>query len=103
MVLSCPTPVNLELEELQALIVAAAQILRPGGTLCVISYHSLEDRIVKRAFRPPRPSNPWEEPALTPWLPITTKPIRPSEQEVGENPRAASARLRAVRRKGSGA
>lgn len=92
--------VNLELEELQALIVAAARFLRPGGTLCVISYHSLEDRIVKRAFRPPRPSELWEEPTETPWLPITTKPIRPSEEEVRANPRAASARLRAARRKG---
>ncbi len=92
--------VNRELEELQALLDSAARVIRPGGTLCVIAYHSLEDRIVKNAFRPPRPMDPWSEPAATPWIPLSTRPIRPSEEETRDNPRAASARLRAARRKG---
>ncbi|TMQ49183.1 MAG: 16S rRNA (cytosine(1402)-N(4))-methyltransferase RsmH [Candidatus Eisenbacteria bacterium] len=91
--------VNDELSELQALLHESASLLRPGGTLCVIAYHSLEDRIVKNAFRPPRPSDPNEPLTPTPWIPITKKPVRPSEEEVRRNPRARSAKLRAARRK----
>ena len=91
--------VNHELEELQALLDAAARIVKPGGTLVVIAYHSLEDRLVKNTIRPSRPLDPWVEPAETPWIALTPKPIRPSEDEVRANPRAASARLRAARRK----
>lgn len=91
--------VNRELEELESLLAAAARVIRPGGTLCVISYHSLEDRMVKNAFRPPRPLDAWMAPEPTPWIPLTPKPVRPSEEEIRGNPRAASARLRAARRK----
>ena len=91
--------VNQELEELRALLDAAARVVRPGGTLVVIAYHSLEDRMVKQAFRPPRPLDMWEEPAPEPWEPITPKPLRPSDDEVHDNPRAGSARLRAARRR----
>jgi len=91
--------VNHELEELRALLDAAARVVRPGGTLVVIAYHSLEDRMVKQAFRPPRPFDAWEEPAPEPWEPITPKPIRPDDAEVHDNPRAGSARLRAARRR----
>jgi 16S rRNA (cytosine1402-N4)-methyltransferase len=91
--------VNHELEELRALLDAAARVVRPGGTLVVIAYHSLEDRMVKQAFRPPRPLDMWEEPAPEPWDPITPKPLRPSDAEIHENPRAGSARLRAARRR----
>ncbi|HET9252142.1 MAG TPA: 16S rRNA (cytosine(1402)-N(4))-methyltransferase RsmH [Candidatus Eisenbacteria bacterium] len=91
--------VNREIEELGALLKSSARVIRPGGVLCVIAYHSLEDRMVKTAFRPPRPMDPWAEPEPTPWEPITRKPVRPSEEEIRENPRAASARLRAARRK----
>jgi 16S rRNA (cytosine1402-N4)-methyltransferase len=91
--------VNRELEELESLLRAASTLLRPGGTLCVIAYHSLEDRIVKNAFRPPRPSDPNVPLAETPWVPLTRKPIRPSDEEVRKNPRARSARLRAARLK----
>jgi len=89
--------VNHELEELESLLHAAPSLLRPGGTLCVIAYHSLEDRIVKNAFRPPRPSDPNIPLARTPWIPLTKKPIRPSDEESRRNPRARSARLRAAR------
>jgi len=89
--------VNHELEELESLLHEAPIFLRPGGTLCVIAYHSLEDRIVKNAFRPPRPSDPNQPLTFTPWTPLTKKPIRPSDEESRRNPRARSARLRAAR------
>jgi 16S rRNA (cytosine1402-N4)-methyltransferase len=92
--------VNDELGELAALLDSAARLVRPGGTLVVIAYHSLEDRMVKRAFTPPRPFDPWLEPPVSPWEPITRRPIRPSEAEAAENPRAQSALLRAARRRG---
>src|SRR5947208_419738 len=95
--------VNRELEELESLLQEATQVLRPGGTLCVIAYHSLEDRIVKNAFRPPRPYDPREPMAETPWVPLTRKPIRPSDEERRRNPRARSARLRAARLKAEAA
>ena len=95
--------VNHELEELESLLAAATALLRPGGTLCVIAYHSLEDRIVKNAFRPPRPSDPNVPLTPTPWVPLTKKPIRPSEDECRRNPRARSARLRAARLKAEAA
>jgi 16S rRNA (cytosine1402-N4)-methyltransferase len=79
--------VNAELAELSALIAAAERVVAPGGTLAVISFHSLEDRIVKRALK---------ERAI--WQPVTKKPITPGEDEVRENPRARSAKLRAARR-----
>ena len=91
--------VNHEIEELEALLAAAARIVRPGGTLVVIAYHSLEDRIVKRAFAPPPSYDVWVETPGTPWLPLTKKPLRPSATEVAANPRARSALLRAARRK----
>ena len=89
--------VNHELDELTSLLRNAPSLLRPGGTLCVIAYHSLEDRIVKNAFRPPRPSDPMMPEPVTPWEPLTRKPLRPSEEESRRNPRARSARLRAAR------
>lgn len=91
--------VNHEMEELRALLDAAARVVRPGGTLVVIAYHSLEDRMVKQAFRPPRPMDAWVEPAPEPWEPLTPKPVRPDDAEVHDNPRAGSARLRAARRR----
>lgn len=95
--------VNDELGELAALLDAATRLVRPGGRLVVIAYHSLEDRMVKRAFAPPRPFDPWlplpEAPA-SPWEPITRRPIRPSAEESARNPRAKSALLRAARRRG---
>ncbi len=91
--------VNRELEELEALLDAARRVVRPGGTLCVIAYHSLEDRLVKHALRPPRPLDAREEVPESAWIPLTRQPIRPAEEECRANPRARSARLRAARRK----
>ena len=66
----------------------AVNLLGPGGKICVISFHSLEDRIVKNIFK---------EFAKKDILKILTKkPIRPSEQEIGINPKSRSAKLRAA-------
>jgi 16S rRNA (cytosine1402-N4)-methyltransferase len=79
--------VNSELNEVSALIELARTRLRPGGVLAVISFHSLEDRIVKRAFQ-----NRLE------WAPLTKKPVIASEEEQAQNPRSRSAKLRVARR-----
>jgi 16S rRNA (cytosine1402-N4)-methyltransferase len=95
--------VNEELGSLEAALPAALQMLRPGGRLAVISFHSLEDRVVKRFLRAEErgctcpPDFPvcvcGHEPALRA---LSRRPIRPSAQEIAANPRAASARLRAA-------
>jgi 16S rRNA (cytosine1402-N4)-methyltransferase len=95
--------VNDELGSLEAALPAALEMLRPGGRLAVISFHSLEDRIVKRFLRAQErgctcpPDFPvcvcGHEPVLRA---LSRRPIRPSAQEVAVNPRAASARLRAA-------
>jgi len=79
--------VNRELEELAASLPRTAGVLAPGGRVVVISYHSLEDRIVKRFFI--------AEPSLEV---LTKKPLRPSAAETTRNPRARSARLRTAER-----
>ena len=80
--------VNDELGHLTRTLAAAPDWLRPGGVMAIISFHSLEDRIVKNAFR--------EDDR---WTIITKKPLRPTEQEVAENPRSRSAKLRVARRR----
>ena len=79
--------VNEELEELAASLPQAASLLANGGRMVVISYHSLEDRIVKRFI-----SGEGSVRAMT------KRPVRPSEDETASNPRARSARLRAAER-----
>ena len=79
--------VNQELENLRTFLTQAPEVLKPGGRLVVLSFHSLEDRIVKRAFR--------EDPRLKV---VTKKPLRPSPEEVKRNPRARSARMRVAER-----
>jgi 16S rRNA (cytosine1402-N4)-methyltransferase len=95
--------VNDELGALEAGLGAAIDALRPGGRLCVIAYHSLEDRITKQRFaREERPCIcPPSAPVCTcgrkPRLVrATRKAVRPSEHEIRNNPRARSARLRAA-------
>jgi 16S rRNA (cytosine1402-N4)-methyltransferase len=95
--------VNDELRALESALPAALEMLRPGGRLAVISFHSLEDRIVKQFFREKErgctcpPDFPicvcGHEPELRA---VQRRPIRPSEDEIAANPRAASARLRAA-------
>jgi 16S rRNA (cytosine1402-N4)-methyltransferase len=79
--------VNRELDNLREALQAIAARLAPGGRLVVIAFHSLEDREVKNAFR---------ELAREDFKLLTKKPVRPSEAEKARNPRARSARLRAL-------
>ena len=97
--------VNEELEALQAGLAAAVDLLRPGGRLVVLSYHSLEDRIVKRFFQAERrgcvcpPEVPICVCGHNPRLRLVTKPsLTPRPEEIAANPRARSARLRAAER-----
>lgn len=82
--------VNEELTVLEEGLVKAFEILKPGGRLVVISFHSLEDRIVKNFFRNLSTEGKGEL--------ITKKPITPSEEEISENPRSRSAKLRIIQK-----
>ncbi|NGZ06577.1 MAG: 16S rRNA (cytosine(1402)-N(4))-methyltransferase RsmH [Magnetococcales bacterium] len=101
--------VNQELEELTQGVQTALELVAPGGRVAVISFHSLEDRIVKHTFRaatapPPPPTGP------AAWLPVTTppqvlkfrlpfsRPVTPDTLEIRANPRARSAKLRVIER-----
>lgn len=97
--------VNHELEDVEKGIQAAIQLLKPGGVLAVISFHSLEDRYVKQTFRhlstdhTPPPGYPAEPDAGPPILHLMTrKAIQASAVEIAQNSRSRSARLRAVRK-----
>ncbi|WP_409363096.1 16S rRNA (cytosine(1402)-N(4))-methyltransferase RsmH [Bradyrhizobium lablabi] len=96
--------VNEELDELHLALAAAERVLKPGGRLVVVSFHSLEDRIVKSFFaergKAAGGSRHLPEVALAaPSLRILTKrPVTPDEAEVAANPRARSAKLRAAER-----
>ena len=97
--------VNRELDALRAAMPAAIDAVRVGGRVVVLSYQSLEDRIVKRAFADlardtSPPGLPVPLPSAAPVLKLLTRGSseEPTEAEIAENPRAASARLRAVER-----
>jgi 16S rRNA (cytosine1402-N4)-methyltransferase len=82
--------VNRELECLESLLAQALGVVKPGGRVVILSFHSLEDRMVKRAFQA------WQRQG---WARILTrKVVRPSEEEVRANPRSRSAKLRAAER-----
>ena len=85
--------VNRELDDLKALLAAAPQILKPGGRVVIISFHSLEDRIVKDAFREGAAHGKDMVYRI-----LTKKPVTASEEESDRNPRARSAKLRAAER-----
>lgn len=80
--------VNDELNSLKEALPKALEVLEKGGRLVVISFHSLEDRIVKNYFKD------WEEKGLVKIL--TKKPVEPTEEEISQNPRARSGKLRAI-------
>jgi 16S rRNA (cytosine1402-N4)-methyltransferase len=84
--------VNQELESLESLLAKALGVLKPGGRVVIMSFHSLEDRMVKRAFQT------WQHEHRARVL--TRKVVRPSEEEVRTNPRSRSAKLRAAERIG---
>jgi 16S rRNA (cytosine1402-N4)-methyltransferase len=80
--------VNRELDDLKALLEAAPRVLKPGGRLVVISFHSLEDRIVKDAMREGAKDKHFRL--------LTKKPVMASEDEIDRNPRSRSAKMRAA-------
>ncbi len=94
--------VNGELEALERTLGAAPEWVRPGGRLVVISYHSLEDRPVKHYLRfgnaEGRAVKDLYGNVLSPWQPLTRKPVTPEPDELLHNPRSRSARLRAAER-----
>ena len=90
--------VNHEMDALRELLVQAREALRPGGRLAVITYHSLEDRLVKNFLRTGNLDGREEKDFfgrnLSPFKLLTSKPIVPDEEEVERNPRSRSAKLR---------
>jgi len=82
--------VNQELQEIRALLEAAPSLLKPSARLVVISFHSLEDRIVKDSFREGAQKGIWNV--------LTRKPVTAKEEEINRNPRSRSAKLRAAER-----
>ena len=86
--------VNNELGEIQSLLKSAGSLLKPGGRLVLISFHSLEDRLVKDAFREAGRAKVFEV--------LTKKPVVADEQEQMRNPRSRSAKMRAAEKQGIG-
>jgi len=98
--------VNDELGQIERFLEPATRALRPGGRICIISFHSLEDRIVKHTFRrlagrctcppglPVCRCNPQRVITV-----LTSSPLRPADDEVARNPRSRSARLRVAERR----
>ena len=78
--------VNRELDDLQALLKAPPRVLKPGGRVVIISFHSLEDRMVKDTLRDGVKQGHYQL--------LTKKPVTPAEEEIGRNPRSRSAKLR---------
>lgn len=90
--------VNREMDALQEMLEATLKVLRPGGRLVVLTYHSLEDRMVKNFVRAGRVDGKVEKDfygrSSTPWKAINNRVIVPNEEEQRENPRSRSAKLR---------
>ena len=95
--------VNQEMDALQRFLSQCADVLKPGGRLVVLSYHSLEDRLVKNYTKTGNAEGVEEKDffgnPLTPYTIINRKPIVPSEEEIATNSRARSAKLRIAERK----
>jgi 16S rRNA (cytosine1402-N4)-methyltransferase len=94
--------VNDELGALQDLLIQSAEVLKPGGRLVVLSYHSLEDRLVKNFMRAGNfsgetPKDFYGNP-IAPLRPLGRKPLEASADEISHNPRARSAKLRIAER-----
>ena len=96
--------INKELDDLKACLDDVLEVLKPGGRLVVISFHSLEDRIIKRFIREQEkgdsypPDLPVTQFQLNPRLRAVGKPVRAGDEEVRSNPRARSAIMRVAER-----
>lgn len=95
--------VNREMEALEEMLIAATEALKPGGRLVVITYHSLEDRMVKNLMKTGNLEGKQEQDFFgniqTPFRLINTKVITPSPDELEQNPRSRSAKLRIAEKK----
>ena len=95
--------VNNEMTALKEMLKAATELLRPGGRLSVITYHSLEDRIVKNVMKTGNPEGKMKQDFYgrveTPFVLINSKVITPGEEELENNPRSRSAKLRIAEKK----
>lgn len=97
--------VNGELDAVETLLAYGTQLLTPGGRMGILSYHSLEDRLVKHAFR--TLTTPEKDPLTgrtaveAPFELLNSKAIVPSDSEIAENPRSRSAKFRVIRRRSS--
>jgi len=96
--------VNRELDMLKQVLQQSLEVLKPGGRIVAISYHSLEDRLVKRFFKAGNFEGTVDKDfygnPVSPIRPVTKQVITPSEKEVSENPAARSAKLRAAEKTG---
>ncbi len=94
--------VNNEMESLESLLTQSAKMLRKGGRLAIITYHSIEDRMVKNYMKTGNIEGVEDKDFFgrvsTPWKLITRSPIVPSEEEIEQNPRSRSAKLRVAER-----
>lgn len=95
--------VNGEMDSLRGLLEQSLKVLKPGGRLAIITYHSIEDRMVKNFMRSGNVEGKVEQDIYgrveTPWKVITRSPIVPTEEEVERNPRSRSAKLRIAEKK----
>lgn len=95
--------VNHEMEALQEMLMATSEILKPGGRLSVITYHSLEDRMVKNIMKTGNIEGKTEQDFFgnvkTPFKIINNKVIVPTDNEIETNPRSRSAKLRIAEKK----
>jgi 16S rRNA (cytosine1402-N4)-methyltransferase len=94
--------VNKELESLEEMLIQLSTVVKPGGVIAIISYHSLEDRLVKNLFKTGNIEGEERKDfygqKLTPFKPLTRKPILPSDVELQNNGRSRSAKLRIAER-----
>ena len=89
---------NHEKEDLQKFLESTLRVIKPGGRLAVLTYHSMEDRMVKNFIKTGNTEGIEEKDFFgnkqSPWKPLTKKPVEPGEEEIERNPRCRSARLR---------